>query len=296
MCSLEAHESTNHTVNSVFLDAVFLSCVHIIKKVVGMRFRLIGLGLLTACMVSACGQPHQTDAQAAEKVAQLTSKEQPAAFKVQQCYAKACPVIAIQTLQTSNPWFNTWLNEQQSVVIQSQIQANKVALSLQPTIDAYVQASTRWQKEFAGNLSYQLSLHSHLVQQKKQYILLMLGLDTQQGMIQVSDRRYFMVADLSQKKRVHLPDLIQVKEQKNSNVMIQQYYQAWLKEQPKLIQVSAPKQLVWTQADWFFDQTGVGLHFRSSEVVAGADQLDIYLTQQQTKQILKNEVYQTLFL
>lgn len=263
-----------------------------------MRFYVMIVSAFIFIGLSGCEKQQQAEKVTHETVSPLTIKEQPATFNIQHCDSKACPIVAIQTLDTSNHWFNIWLSEQQSKVIQSQIQVSEksVALLLQPSIDAYVKASNQWQKEFARNLPYQFSLHSHVIEQKKQYVLLMLGIDTQQGMTQVSDRRYFKVVDLNQKMQIHLSDLIQVTEKEYTNALIQNYYQTWLKKQPKLVQVSAPKQLAWQSADWFFDQAGVGLHLRSNEVVAGAEQLDIFLTQEQTKRILKKDVYLTLFL
>ena len=72
-------------------------------------------------------------------------------------------------------------------------------------------------------------------------------------------------------------------------------YQKWLEEQPDEARKSAPKKLYWGQADWFFDGEGVGLHYRTHEIVEKGEQLDIYLTKAQTKQILKPDIYQQMF-
>ena len=77
--------------------------------------------------------------------------------------------------------------------------------------------------------------------------------------------------------------------------IIQQAYETWLKENDQQLQQKAPKKLYWGQADWFFDQEGIGLHFRSHEISKDAKQLDIYLTKQQTQQVLKAEVYRNMF-
>lgn len=39
------------------------------------------------------------------------------------------------------------------------------------------------------------------------------------------------------------------------------------------------QKLYWGQADWFFDQEGIGLHYRSQEISKDAKQLDIYFNQ-----------------
>ena len=45
----------------------------------------------------------------------------------------------------------------------------------------------------------------------------------------------------------------------------------------------------------FFDQEGIGLHYRSQEISKDAKQLDIYLTKEQTQQVLKVDIYQNMF-
>ena len=55
------------------------------------------------------------------------------------------------------------------------------------------------------------------------------------------------------------------------------------------------QKLYWGQADWFFDQEGIGLHYRSQEISKDAKQLDIYLTKEQTQQVLKVDIYQNMF-
>lgn len=61
------------------------------------------------------------------------------------------------------------------------------------------------------------------------------------------------------------------------------------------VQQQAPKKLYWGQAEWFFDQEGIGLHYRSHDISKDAKQLDIYLTKEQTQQVLKAEVYRNMF-
>ena len=49
------------------------------------------------------------------------------------------------------------------------------------------------------------------------------------------------------------------------------------------------------KGDWFFDGEGIGLHYRANEISKDAPQLDIYLTIEQSKQILQPEIYQQMF-
>ena len=79
------------------------------------------------------------------------------------------------------------------------------------------------------------------------------------------------------------------------NTLVQEAYAKWLKEQDVTVRAAAPKKLYWGQADWFFDQEGIGLHYRTHEIVKDGKQLDIYLSKQQTQQVLKAEIYQHMF-
>ncbi len=77
--------------------------------------------------------------------------------------------------------------------------------------------------------------------------------------------------------------------------IVQDAYKKWLKDNTKDVQQQAPQTLYWGQADWFFDQQGIGLHYRGDEIVKEAKQLDIYLSKEQTQQVLKVDVYQHMF-
>ena len=61
--------------------------------------------------------------------------------------------------------------------------------------------------------------------------------------------------------------MIEPKQQNTMNNLVQQAYQKWLKEQTADVRQQAPKKLYWGQADWFFDQEGIGLHYRTHEIV-----------------------------
>ena len=61
------------------------------------------------------------------------------------------------------------------------------------------------------------------------------------------------------------------------------------------MQKAAPAKLYWGQADWFFDDQGLGLHYRTHEIVKDGTQLDIYLSKAQTQQVLKADIYPSMF-
>lgn len=105
----------------------------------------------------------------------------------------------------------------------------------------------------------------------------------------------FFVADRRQQKMLTPLDIVDSKQQLLMDQIIQQAYETWLKENGQQVQQKSPKKLYWGQADWFFDQEGIGLHFRSHEISKDAKQLDIYLTKQQTQQVLKADIYQHMF-
>lgn len=103
------------------------------------------------------------------------------------------------------------------------------------------------------------------------------------------------MADRKKQQSVSLLSLIEAKQQTNMDQIVQQAYQKWLKQQSVEVKKNAPQKLYWGQSDWFFDQEGVGLHYRTHEIVKDGPQLDIYLTQAQTQQVLKSDVYQHMF-
>ena len=122
-----------------------------------------------------------------------------------------------------------------------------------------------------------------------------IGVDTNQENVNVKERYYFFVADRKNQKAVALLELIHPKQQLAMNVLVQKAYQDWLKKQEPEVRKSAAAKLYWGQADWFFDQEGIGLHYRTHEIVKDGTQLDIYLTKAQTQQVLKADVYTQLF-
>lgn len=271
-------------------------------KIVGASVIAIGL-ILSACDASKKEQPDQSHEKSeisvlktekAEVLPYLNIQEQDAKIALPFCETKNCIDLSIQTVHTEDVWLNDWIAKSQALVIQDQI-GMKQNMSLQQAINAYVKKSDAWQAEFSKNKAYELSMYTRIAYQRNQYVLMQLGVDTNQEGIKVKERYYFFVADRKKQKAVTLLDVIEPKQQNSMNSIVQQAYQKWLKEQTAEVKQKAPKKLYWGQADWFFDQEGIGLHYRTHEIVADGAQLDIYLTKEQTQQLLKVDVYQHMF-
>ena len=230
----------------------------------------------------------------AEVLPFLQIKQQPAEIALPFCEKKNCIDLDIQTIQTQDPWLNQWIAKSQAKVIQDQI-GLKQDMSLQQAVNAYVKKSDAWQAEFAKNPAYELALYTRLAYQRNQYVLLQIGVDSHQETIKVKERYYFFVADRQQQQALTALDIIQPEQQTAMHAIVQQAYQQWLKEQSAEVQNTAPKTLYWGQADWFFDHEGMGLHYRTHEIVKDGTQLDIYLTKAQTQQVVKAEIYSRMF-
>lgn len=261
---------------------------------------LLSLALM-ACDSKKPEAPEKTDVKPPEVVVEkadvlpyLNIQEQPAKIALPFCERKNCIDIDIQTLNTVDPWMNTWIAKQQALVIQDQI-GLKQDMTLQQAVNAFVKKSDAWQAELKINKAYTLSLYTRIPYQRNEFVLMQIGVDTEQEGISVKDRYYFYVADRRSQKNLKILDVINAKQQVNMDNIVQDAYKKWLKDNTKDVQQQAPQKLYWGQADWFFDQQGIGLHYRGDEIVKEAKQLDIYLSKEQTQQVLKADVYQHMF-
>lgn len=263
---------------------------------------LISIFGLSACdkpkkenaAVKTESEPAQISSEKADVLPYLNIQEQAAKVALPFCENKNCIDLDIQTLSTVDPWINQWIAKHQSKVIQDQI-GLKQELSLQQAVNAYVKKSDDWQQQLKINKAYQLELYTRIPYQRNDYVLMQIGLNSNQEGIRVEDRYYFFVADRRQQKTLSLLEVIQAKQQAAMDKIVQQAYQKWLQESDQAIRLKAPKKLYWGQADWFFDQQGIGVHYHGSDIVADAKQLDIYLSKEQTQQVLKAEIYQHMF-
>lgn len=224
----------------------------------------------------------------------LNIQEKSADIALPFCETKNCINLDIQTLKTADSWLNQSIEKQQAKVIQDQI-GLKQDMSLQQAVNAYVKKSDAWQAQLKLNKAYELSLYTRIPYQRNQFVLMQIGVDSTQENIHVNERYYFFVADRLQQKILSPLDIINPEQQLQMDQIVQQAYQKWLKDNNAEVQQKAPKKLYWGQADWFFDQEGIGLHYRSQEISKDAKQLDIYLTKEQTKQVLKVDIYQNMF-
>ena len=266
----------------------------------------IAVLVLAGLAVSACDSSKQSQDQQnsdsasifkqdkAEVLPYLHIQQQPAKIALPFCETKNCIDIDIQTLVTQDQWLNDWMAKTQAMVIQDQI-GLKQNMSLQQAVNAYVKKSDEWQSKYSKNPAYQLSLYTRIAYQRNEYVLLQVGVDSKQEDVKVNERYYFAVADRKKQQGITLLDIIEPKQQVYMNELVQKAYQDWLKQQTPEARQKAPKKLYWGQADWFFDSEGIGLHYRSLQIVDEGKQLDIYLTKAQTQQVVKADIYRTMF-
>ncbi|MCH7309313.1 hypothetical protein MMO38_14400 [Acinetobacter sp. NIPH 1852] len=263
---------------------------------------MIGMMALTAC-----DSPKKNESDSAETIESKTAKtekaeilpylniqESKAKYALPFCEKKNCIDVDIQTVKTQDEWLNTWIERNQAMVIQQQIEL-KQSMTLQQAINAYVKKSDEWQDKYSENKAYALHLNTRIASQRNQYVLLQVGVDTKQEDIEVKDRYYFFVADRKLQKHLTVLDVIQKKQQSAMHDVIQVHYQKWIEQQSIEVKKQVPKTLYWGQADWFFDGEGIGLHYRANEISKDAPQLDIYFTAAQTKQMLQPDIYQQMF-
>jgi hypothetical protein len=263
---------------------------------------MIGMMALTACDHPKKNETDRaqnnnqisTHTEKAEVLPYLNMQEAKADYALPFCEKKNCIDVDIQTIKTQDAWLNTWIAKNQANVIQQQIEQNK-NLTLQQAVNAYVKKSDEWQDKYSKNKAYELRLTTRIASQRNQYVLLQIGVDTQQEDIAVKDRFYFFVADRKLQKNLTVLDVIQKNQQNELNNIIQAHYQQWIEKQSTEVKKQVPKKLYWGQADWFFDGEGIGLHYRANEISKDAPQLDIYLSTEQSKQMLQPEIYQQMF-
>ncbi|MDR7017207.1 hypothetical protein [Acinetobacter sp. 3657] len=263
---------------------------------------MIGMMALTACDYPKNNESDSTETiesktakiEKAEILPYLNIQEGKAKYALPFCEKKNCIDVDIQTIKTQDEWLNTWIERNQAMVIQQQIEL-KQSMTLQQAINAYVKKSDEWQDKYSENKAYALHLNTRMASQRNQYVLLQVGVDTRQEDIEVKDRYYFFVADRKLQKHLTVLDVIQKKQQSAMHDVIQVHYQKWIEQQSIEVKKQVPKTLYWGQADWFFDGEGIGLHYRANEISKDAPQLDIYFTAAQTKQMLQPDIYQQMF-
>ena len=275
--------------------------MHTLKPLFAVSL-MIGMMALTACdhpkkNEADSAQATEQDTAAVEKaevLPYLNMQEVKADYALPFCEKKNCIDVDIQTIKTQDEWLNAWIAKNQANVIQQQIEQNK-NLTLQQAINAYVKKSDEWQDKYSKNKAYELHLNTRIASQRNQYVLLQVGVNAQQEDIAVKDRFYFFVADRKLQKSLSVLDVIQKNQQNALNDIIQAHYQQWIEKQSPEVKKQVPKKLYWGQADWFFDGEGIGVHYRANEISKDAPQLDIYLSTEQSKQMLQPDIYQQMF-
>lgn len=256
--------------------------------------------LLTACDSKSDKEQHTASAAVAtqplaEVLPYLDIKEQALTQGLPSCQKKYCVDFEIQTLHSQDSWLNDWIAEQQAAVVMQQVGLEKQQVNLPQALEAYAKKSQEWQQEFDQNQPYRLKMNSKIAAQRNQYVLLQLSVDSQQGDTSVTQRQYFHVADRKLKHSVALAEIVQEKQVAQLDAWVQAAYKDWLKKQSKVVRIGSAQRLDWQKADWFFDQEGIGLHYRINQIALDAAVLDIYLTHAQTQQLLKADVFQAMF-
>ena len=225
----------------------------------------------------------------------LDAKIEPAAFVMPKCKSKNCLKLEIQSLNTQDPWLNTWLAGRQAHVLMQQIGQETKDLSLQQAINRYAAASQDWQQQYRHNPAFELSMSSEIAYQKNAIVLLKVQVNSHQAETKITDRLYFFVADRNTQKNLSLEDVIAPTQVQALQQILDQDYKQWLDKQEVDVKTAAPKHLAWQTAEWFYDQEGIGLHFQAGKITPTAEQLDIYLDTQQTQQVLKPTLFKLLF-
>jgi len=255
-----------------------------------IAIKLFVLGMMGYLLSGCSPQPKNTDSN--QEV--LAVQTQAAQFSLPRCTQKSCVSVDIQTLKTQDPWLNQWVEQHLANVVQQQVGQNN-SLDLQQAVNVYVEKSASWQREFPQNTAYNLQLLTQIAAQHNAYVLLNIVVNSQQGDISVKQRQYFYVADIKQQKDLKILAIIQPKQRAAMDQEIQMQYQTWLGEQSRAVKQRAPKHLEWTQANWFFDRQGIGLHYRANEISPDGAAVSMYLSKQQTQAFLEPKIYQQMF-
>lgn len=137
-------------------------------------------------------------------------------------------------------------------------------------------------------------MYTRIPYQRNQFVLMQIGVDTNQENVMLRN----VIISLLQIVKPKSGGIIRV----NSPETATGNECAGAKSVSRLVEETRTRsekictsEVVLGQADWFFDQEGIGLHYRTHEIVKDGTQLDIYLTKAQTQQVLKADVYTQLF-
>lgn len=236
-----------------------------------------------------------TTVEAAQVLPYLAAQSAPAQFVLPKCADQNCLELNINSLTTEDAWFNTWLNTRQAEVLMLQLQQDPANLTLQQAVNRYAAASKEWQQQYRQHQAFQLDLDTVVVYQKNGIVLLQIQVNSHQAETKVLNRLYFFVADRNKQQHLPVKQVIAPDYAKTLQDILNQHYKKWLSTQSDEVKTAAPSQLAWQQGQWFYDQEGIGLHFRAGQISPTAEQLDVYLNTAQSKRVLKAELYQILF-
>lgn len=223
-------------------------------------------------------------------LAALELRQQAAQIALPFCEQQHCIDIQIQSIATQDAWINRWIAQRQAMAIQDRI-GLKQKMSLQQAVDAFVQYADHHHVQQEG-----LNMSTRIAYQRQKFLLLKLSIAVPaQAFAEQQEIAYFAVLDRQAKKQLSLMEIIQPEQYVLMDTLVQQAYQDWLRQQSKQVQHVAAKKLYWGQADWWFDQEGIGLHFRPNQIVAQGGSLAITLNHLQSRQLLKAAIYAQMF-
>ena len=277
------------------------------------NFKMICLVLLVGVLIPGCDKKSETIA-AHEQQSQtqaypiLLAASQAADYGVPFCEQKFCNDIEIQTLNSSDPWFDQTVAAIISDIIRQQLNINQ-KLNLQQAVDAFVLASDQAQSAAQPHQTIKpwgLHIDAQLAAQQQQLALVMITANfampipnqtihtiTRQN-IQYSParkplnapQRYFKVLDRKAQRMVQLYDVIAADKRLEFNQLLQQHYQLWRTKLDTEQQTRLPEKIYWANQDWFFDEQGIGIVYRASDWGVDAADLSINLTTAQTHHYL----------
>ena len=210
------------------------------------------------------------------------------------CEHKECLQIDIQSLSTTDVWLDQWIEQRISTAILDLLES-KQAMNLQQAVNRFVEASDQWQQQNKQHTPYQLEISTRIAMQRAEYVLLQVLVNAKVKDAEIQQRSYFFNSQRHEQKQLSVLDVIAPTQQQQMHALVQAEYQKWRAGLPADQAQAAPKTLYWGQADWFFDEEGIGLHYRAGQIADALPQFSIYFNREQTEKLLQKEIFKTLF-
>lgn len=272
-----------------------------------LKFKILYLVLPVAALIAGCDKTSETFAAHEQQSKKQTypiliATSQAADYGVPFCEHKFCHDIEIQTLNSTDPWFDQTVAAMISDIIRKQLHMNQ-KLSLQQAVDAFVQASDQAQRTTQPHQTIKpwgLHIDAQLPAQQQQWALVMITANFVMPMSMSMARqehdikppnapqRYFSVLDRKAQRMVQLYDVIAADKRLEFNQLLQQHYQQWRKQQNVEHRLTLPEKIYWANQDWFFDEQGIGIVYRAADFGIDAADLVINLDHAQSQYFLNS--------